>query len=401
MPDPAGTTVLAVDSYFCGQRLHERGPYAFVIRQGRIADVVGAGTLSQAPDAVFRFAMPGLVEAHAHLFLDGSRLDPAARSAQLRASRETLLAGAADNLQASLAAGVFLVRDAGDRHGINDELRAHRGSLPRILSAGRAIRRQGCYGALMSVEVASPGEALAAVEQIAPVADWVKVMLTGIVDFASGSVTGELQFEADVLRHMVGRARAHGKPLAVHCSGVAGIEAAIAAGVDAIEHGYFMTPQALRAMAAAGIAWVPTVAPVQFQFARPEHAGWAPEVVANIGRILAGHRESIALADALGVTLLAGSDAGSPGVAHGSGLTDELQYLLQAGLSLERTLRAATSVPRSRWGCPSADLVPGAGADFVLLQESPAVDPTALARVAGLCLDGQLQPPPSPSRPPP
>lgn len=397
MADAAGTTVLTVDGYFCGQRVHDRGPYAFLIRQGRIVDIVApASTVPQPPDAAFRFALPGLVEAHAHLFLDGARLDPAERSAQLRAGRETLLVGAATNLQAALAAGVFLVRDAGDRHGINDELRSRPGSLPRILSAGRAIRRQGCYGALMSVEVASAGEALAAVEQIAPAADWVKVMLTGIVDFASGAVTGELQFEASVLRSMVMRARAHGKPLAVHCSGVAGIEAAIAAGVDAIEHGYFMTPQALRAMAADGIAWVPTLAPVQFQFAQPQHAGWAAPVVANIDRILAGHRESIALADALGVTVLAGSDAGSPGVAHGGGLIDELRYLLQAGLSLERVLQAATSLPRSRWGCSPADLVPGAAADFVLLDESPGVDPAALARVAGLCLDGELQLPPFP-----
>lgn len=69
--------------------------------------------------------------------------------------------------------------------------------------------------------------------------------------------------------------------------------------------------------------------------------------------------------------LIAGSDAGSPGVVHGQGLLDELALLRGAGLSLPGVLAAATSAPREHWGCAWPELRPGSPAEFVTLETSP------------------------------
>jgi imidazolonepropionase-like amidohydrolase len=116
---------------------------------------------------------------------------------------------------------------------------------------------------------------------------------------------------------------------------------------------------------------VPTFAPVRFQFERPEIAGWSRTAIANLERLLASHAEHVALAHQLGVPILAGSDAGSPGVPHGGGLIDELHHMQAAGLPVAAVIRSATAAPRRHWGMPAIALGVGQEADLVLLEKSP------------------------------
>ncbi len=81
------------------------------------------------------------------------------------------------------------------------------------------------------------------------------------------------------------------------------------------------------------------------------------------------------------MAVIAGSDAGSPGVAHGAGLIDELLHLLRAGLPMAAVLQAATSRPRALWGMASAGIARGERADLILLDRSPFADPGALREV--------------------
>ena len=392
MTGAADTQVLVARRYFCGRRFHDDGPYAFHLRGGRIAAITapgepgpgGAGA-GAAHATTVGFLMPGLVEAHCHLFLDGT---PSARGAGRAApagDTASLQAIATANLRRARAAGITLLRDAGDRHGINHAMRQLVRGEPgvEVRSPGPAICRRGAYGRFMGTEVATREEAFAAVERLAPGADDIKIILTGIVDFGRMAVSAGPQFDAATLRGMVERAHHHGRPVFVHCSGLEGIEAAIAAGVDSIEHGYFMSAAALQAMADRGIAWVPTLAPVHFQWAHPQAAGWSPPTIANLGRILDAHRAQIARADELGVRLIAGSDAGSPGVVHGQGLLDELALMRGAGLSVARLLAAATAAPREHWGLAWPDLRAGSPAEFVTAEASPfeAADWGAALRV--------------------
>ncbi|MGQ9367858.1 amidohydrolase family protein [Azospirillum sp. ST 5-10] len=370
---------LVVGSYFDGERQHDGGPYAL-----RFADGALRAVEPVAPDTPrdAAFAMPTLVEAHAHLFLDGGLLDTAARAAAMKADRDAMVETARRSLAQARASGVGLVRDVGDRWGVNHQVRDEANGRPgiRVRSAGVALRRPGRYGGFMGREVADDDAIRAAVDELAERSDDVKVLLTGIIDFAKGTVPGAPQFDADALRLIVERARAHGRPTLAHCSGAAGLEVAVAAGIGSIEHGFFMSHAVLERMAGEGIAWVPTFSPVAFQAAHPQHAGWPSEVVATIRAIVESHREHVALAHQMGVAVICGSDAGSHGVPHGRALVDEMMALREAGVPMEAVLRAATSLPRRTWGAPANDVVPGARPDLLLLPDSPFRDACVLYR---------------------
>ncbi|MDD2736231.1 MAG: amidohydrolase family protein [Desulfuromonadaceae bacterium] len=372
-------------TFFDGEQYHSDGPYTAVVEQGTIAGIergdvsvaLGRRDIRVTKKA---FIMPGLVEAHSHLFLDGGQLDFTIRNEYLNAPGEEMLAVARDNIAANLAAGVTLVVDAGDRYGINHLSRLESGRVT-VRSAGMALRRPGRYGGFMAREVTSGDEISRAIREISTSADDLKVILTGIIDFKAGVVKGEPQFDREELRSIVLQARALGLRTFVHCSGVAGLEVAVAAGVDSIEHGFFMTRDILKSMADRGISWVPTFSPVHFQWQRPELAGWDAKTVANLRRILDSHLEHVAIAADLGVPLVAGSDAGSHGVRHGEALIAELDFFSRTGLPMDAVLRSATSLPRKRWGAEAAMLEVGQRADFISLEGSPFKDARYLHNV--------------------
>ena len=380
-----GSYAVVATTYFDGVQYHSDGPYTVVVDQGAISGIE-KGDVSvelgrrDIPVTRGEFIMPGLVEAHSHLFLDGGQLDFTLRNEYLNASGTEMLAVARANIAANLAAGVTLVVDAGDRYGVNHLSRLESGRVT-VRSAGTALRRPGRYGGFMAREVGSREEIAAAVREISKTADDLKVILTGIIDFKAGLVKGEPQFDAEELRFIVSLARELDLRTFVHCSGVAGLEVAVAAGVDSIEHGFFMNRDNLKSMADKGISWVPTFSPVHFQWQQPGIAGWDRQTVANLRNILDSHFEHVAMAADLGVALISGSDAGSHGVPHGKSLIEELDFFLTAGLSMDAVLRSATSLPRLRWGAAPAMLATGLKADFIVLSGSPFDDPCHLHTV--------------------
>jgi imidazolonepropionase-like amidohydrolase len=292
-------------------------------------------------------------------------------------------------LARAYAAGITLVRDAGDIHGINLELRRERRALPgpgcAVLCPGRAIRNAGRYGSFMAQELAPGADLEALVRAVAVDADQIKVLLTGIIDFKAGAVKGPPQFSLDEVRRIVCSARALGRRTFAHCSGALGIDIALAAGIDSIEHGFFVTRAQLHRMADNAVSWVPTFAPVHFQWAHPERAGWDAAAVAMLARILDDQREQLAYAYRIGVPVLVGSDAGSQGVRHGASYIDELMLMAGSGAPLEQVLHSATALPRALWGCAAADVVEGASADLVLFEQSPFDDLSALRRPLAVC----------------
>jgi imidazolonepropionase-like amidohydrolase len=377
-------------SYFDGQDLHSEteGPFLLAIRDGAIESIASAAVDARA-DIEAPFIMPGLVEAHSHLFLHGGELDLEKRNAYLNAGTADMMEVARANVVRSQRAGITLVRDAGDRYGINhairDELRRDERANVAVRSPGLGIKRPKRYGGFMARDIEPGGDIEAIVDDITRTADDVKIILTGVIDFAAGSVKGSPQFDEEELRAIVAAAHARERRTFAHCSGLEGLEVAVSAGVDSIEHGFFMTRDVLERMADKGIAWVPTFSPVHFQWARPEIAGWDGATVGNLRRILDSHLEHVAIAHALGVELVAGSDSGSPGVVHGEALIDELLHFLEAGMPMRDVLRTATSRPRRLWGLPPVDIRPGNAAEFVIFEQSPFADPHALRKV-GRCI---------------
>ena len=377
---------LTTESYFDGTRFHTDGPYTLTMRDGVIREIWSGGA-----EPIVPFLMPGLVEAHAHLFLDGDELNQQVRADYLKAPRAEMLAVARRNVAANLAAGITLVRDAGDIHGINTQIKAECATrsdvVPAICSAGRALRKAKRYGSFMAVETTDRDSIVQTIRQLAPQADQLKILLTGIIDFENGTMKGGVQFDLEETKLIVQTAHELGLRTFAHCSGADGLRIALAAGIDCIEHGFFMEPEFVRQMAEAGTAWVPTFLPVYFQYDQPQHCGWNAATVAKLWTILERHFAMIGLAGQLGVPVLTGSDAGSYGVPHGRGLIEELFLLRRAGLPVEKVLAAATCAPRQHWGYPSAEIAPGNRADMVARLCSSASISTTTAGVGRSCTD--------------
>jgi len=377
---------VCVDGWFDGER-HHAAPATFLVWDRRVADIAAGdhgAELAQRGMKVLRggFLLPGLVDAHVHLFLDGAPTDGTLRSAHLKQPLEQLTAAARESARQTLACGVTLVRDAGDRHGINNRIRAEAldaaSGLPRVHSGGLGVKRAKRYGAFMATDVADADSIRHSVTELARDNDEIKLILTGIIDFDAGAVTDEPQFDLEDARLVVATSQACGRKTFAHCSGAKGLAIAAQARVGSIEHGFFMNRETLAVMADTGIAWTPTFSPVHFQWAHPQAVGWSSNTVGNLRRILDEHARHLLLAHQMGVTLLLGTDAGSMGVVHGEGVFAEIDRYLEAGLPLEAVLAAATSAARKHFGCATTTLARGSDFDAVLLPGSPFKDTATL-----------------------
>lgn len=288
--------------------------------------------------------LPGLIEGHAHLFLEGAELDFKKRKAYQSQSPEDLQEQAQNRLSKILETGVIAMRDGGDKDNVGLHLKSQRnGQAPNITSPGAAIYHKGRYGSFIGSPLenhATPEDCVAA--RVEAGADHIKVVPTGIINFQKGQVTKAPQMSAEEVRAFVIAAKKHNKHVMAHASGAEGIKNAIQGGVNTIEHGFFVTSEQLAKMRDQNIAWVPTFVPVQIQVDEAHKMGWSPKIVANLQKILDDHATRLQEADKMGVTIIAGSDAGSCGVAHGLGLLYELELMEQAGLPAHKNLHAAT-----------------------------------------------------------
>jgi imidazolonepropionase-like amidohydrolase len=151
-----------------------------------------------------------------------------------------------------------------------------------------------------------------------------------------------------------------------------------------------MDPDDLARMRDREIAWTPTFAPVAWQLAHAQRLRSEPKTVAHLRNILEHHAERLRTAHALGVTILAGSDAGSPGVPHGYGLLDELELLERAGLPPAAVLHAATAAPAACLGLRDrcGRIAPGYRSRFILTRHSPLERIGNLRRARQVVFDG-------------
>jgi imidazolonepropionase-like amidohydrolase len=292
---------------------------------------------------------------------------------------------------------VIAVRDAGDRNGtglaLQAKYRAHTSTMPYLDSPGAAIHHQGRYGSFMGRPVEEYPSIEACVDaHLADGAYRIKLLATGIINFEKGAVLAKPQMPAEELTRFTTAAKARGRQTFAHCSGNDGVTNCIAARVDTIEHGFFVDDAQLAQMRDADIGWVPTFAPVQFQVDHAAMLGWSTTVTDNLKRILEAHARSLVVAGKLGVRIIAGSDAGSHGVAHGWGFIRELELMEQAGLSPLQVLYAATGAPATRLGFPESFgvLRAGAKARFILSAEDILRSVTNLRKAKSVYFDGKV-----------
>jgi len=341
--------------------------------------------------------LPGLTDAHTHLFLEGGELDPDRRAAYLNQTPEELLRLAHVRLDKMVRLGVLAVRDAGDKHGVGLALsRLNESSskplMPYVDSPGAALHHHGRYGGFMAEPMRDCGTPQQCVESRVKVgADRIKLIATGIINFKKGAVTAEPQMTTAEIRELVAAARSFGKQTLAHASGDDGIERVIEGGVDSIEHGFFMRDDQLAKMRDREIAWVPTFSPVQEQVDHADRMGWDAQIVANLKRILDQHAASLVKAHAMGVQIIAGSDAGSCGVTHGLGLLYELELMELAGLSPMAVIHAATGAGAKRLAFKDnfGQIRPGYRSRFLLTRHSPLETVANLSKEKIVVFDGE------------
>lgn len=369
-------SVLIVDSYFDGEKYWSTGPYTIALRSNRVQGITSFTDDDLQSDTKcyrYPFCMPSLTEAHCHLFLDGDLLDPQARSAQLASSLEEKIQTGRYNLSKQLAAGVTLVNDAGDAYGVNLALKQETnadGRPPLVRCAGRGIHRKGHYGSFIAHEIKDINTDSKFHNHLRH-ADFIKVILTDLIDLATGTVKGPPQFDLKQLSEIVRLVKTQDRLVQVHCSGMDGLKTAIAAGVFSIEHGFFLNRELLDRMADKQIVWVPTFSPLVVQAKQPQVFGHDQRTVASINRILEQHLENLRYAFSCGVPVLLGSDAGSCGVAHGRSLLDELILFLSNGLPPEKVLNSATVLPLELWQRQDCRLAKGKMINLVAFGGSP------------------------------
>jgi imidazolonepropionase-like amidohydrolase len=356
-------------------------------------------------DATGFTLLPMLVESHAHLAFAGGDTNAESRAATRALDSRALIARALDRLPRLVRQGVGTVRDAGDRHGVGLALAAHvdrvshhnaardAAPCPHVESPGAAIHHDGRYGAFMgeaAERYASPEACVGA--RIAAGADRIKLIASGIIDFGRPTRRPGRQMSAQEVALYVAAAHARNRQVFAHASGEEGIEAVVEGGVDSVEHGFFIRDDQLARMRDRDIAWVPTFAPIRYQLDHADQCGWRGESVDYLRRILDGHASALRRAHAMGVRIVAGSDAGSFGVPHGTGLFDELTLMEEAGLPTLAVIHSATGAPATRFGFrrPVGRIVAGAPSRFILARHSPLATVTNLRRERQVVVDGDV-----------
>jgi imidazolonepropionase-like amidohydrolase len=367
-----------------------------VIEEGWIARVGRVGELEMPPgaeviDVSGKTVIPGLINCHTHLCLDGSA-DPIGAWKRRSITENVLLA--AQHAEATLKAGITTVRDLGGFDGADLELKKAIASGlipgPRMLASGRSICMTGGHGHNMGREVDGPDEARkGAREQLKAGADVIKVMATGGV-MTKGVEPGAAQLTEEEMRAAIEEAHKAGKRTATHAQGTEGIKNAIRAGVDSIEHGFFLDTEAIKMMLERGTVFVPTLAAIREVQDRGEESGVPGYMLEKARRINDAHLDSFRRAYEAGVIIAAGNDGGTP-LNLSWNLANELAYMVEAGMFNAEALAAAHMTAASLLGLADeiGSIEPGKVADVVVLDGDPLADIAAVRRVSLVIKGGE------------
>lgn len=353
-----------------GVSLPEAEPRDLWIVDGRIRTepVPGAQTVIDGG-----YLMPGLVDAHCHIGVGpGGSVDLTEAAKQAETDRD---------------AGTLLIRDCGTP--LDTRPLQQRPDLPRIIRAGRHLARPKRYLPYLGIELDEPGKLPEAVAEQAEYGDgWVKLVGDWIDRSMKGTADLAPLWPDDVLAEAVKMAHDRGARVTAHVFGEDALPGLINAGIDCIEHGTGLTSETIDAMAAKGIALVPTLINIENFPGIADSASRYPVYAAHMRMLYAGVRNTMRAAIEAGVPVYAGTDAGG-GIAHGR-IVDEIIALHQAGMSRTDALAAGSWLARGWLGWPG--LVEGAPADVLAFDVDPRLDLEVLRAPARTILRGVVRP---------
>lgn len=262
-------------------------------------------------------------DCHMHMVLDGLEW----RSAIARHKQQPDAAFIRRVLTIYRDMGVTYLRDGGDRWGA--------GAMARQLAPEYGITyrtplaplcMEGHYGAFIGRTYKDLREYAALVaEQKTQGADFIKIMISGLMDFDRCGVLTEEGLPPAIIRELIHIAHEEGMAVMAHANGARTVEAAAAAGVDSVEHGAYLDEAALAAMEEAGTVWVPTLSTVgnlrgKGRFREEAVCAILESALENLGK----YKGPVA----------PGTDAGAWAVPHGSATEETL--LASAGIDGQR-----------------------------------------------------------------
>lgn len=345
-------------------------------------------------------AMPGLTEGHSHTFLEGAELAAEKRAAYQKQDSQMLYQKAETRLHTLARLGVIAMRDGGDKDQVGlrlSKLTAAKDYPPftaKVFSPGAGIHRQGRYGSFFGKPLEDHANIESCVQaRVAEGADHIKIVPTGIINFAKGQVIARPQFSVEEIQQFKKAARALQKHVMAHASGDIGVGYAIDGEVDTVEHGFFITDDQLSRMRDKDVSWVPTFTPVQEQLDHADLMGWTGETLDHLKKILENHARSLQKAIAMGVNVLVGSDSGSCGVAHGTGLFYEMELLENAGMPTLDILCQVTHGNNEALtnGQPYGSLEKGFKPRFIVTKNNPLETVKNLSRERLVVFDGEAE----------
>ena len=377
-----------------------------VVRDGRIAQIQ-AGYLREGGtivDLSKSFVLPGLIDSHVHLCHENGPDDRMNRVTKTSADWAVSGAGFAAK---TLQAGFTTVANLGDDNDAIFALRdgIARGEIPgpRVLAAGSVISPHGGDGdvhgyrpdvnaAVRRPTLCSGADDCRRVvrEQVGRGADLIKIVATGSVLADVDQGVGK-QFMPDELQAIVETAHGLGRIVAAHAHGADGLNAALRAGVDSIEHGTFLDEDSLQLFKKRGAYLVPTL------LAGDTITAWANDPNSFLSPLVRTKAERVGpkmigatqRAHASGVKIAFGTDASL--APHGTNAR-EFALLVKAGLSPLDAVRAATvdAANHLQIARDAGSLAPGKPADIIAVDGDPLVDVTRLEHVRFVMKGGAI-----------
>lgn len=407
--NPQPVTVIRAGSLIDGKSNTPRHDQMIVVRGNRIESVGDAATAriptgATVIDLSKATVLPGLIDSHTHIFLQGE--DPAQGGYDanilnaplaLRAARATVA------VRRALEQGFTTLRDVetegagyGDV-GIKQAIEQGYIPGPRLFVSTRAISTTGGYqleGYAPELDmpkgaqiVDGPVEARkAAREQLDHGADWIKVYMTHRSWVGkNGELVSQPTLTVDELRAIVDETHGWGKKVACHVYGGIGLRRALDGGCDSIEHGLDLDDAAIAQMLKQGTWYVPTLSAYYHDWAPADTPGGQRDRLR-----VALHEPSFKKALNAGVKIAFGTDMG--GIPWTEPIAQEFSRMVEFGMPPMDAIESATSRAAAMLDMEGkiGVVAPGAFADIVAVGSDPLHDIKALENVQFVMKDGQV-----------